>query len=127
MACGGRAYGYIAARDAASGEREVHLEQAQTVRRIFHWFADGKSPRWIAGELNRLGVPSPGASLMFGGKVPLRPGTPKAGERPYLNRPRRTQSFSVASGRGERRRLSRPQSQGVTRSRSECRRPCRIW
>lgn len=32
------------------------------VRRIFQWFADGKSPRWIAGELNRLGIPSPGAS-----------------------------------------------------------------
>jgi hypothetical protein len=39
MACGGRAYGYIAARDAASGEREVHPEQAETVRRIFQWFA----------------------------------------------------------------------------------------
>ena len=50
MACGGRAYGYIAARDAASGEQEVHPEQAETVRRIFRWFADGKSPRWIAGE-----------------------------------------------------------------------------
>jgi hypothetical protein len=84
MACGGRAYGYIAARDVASGEREVHPEQAETVRRIFQWFADGKSPRWIAGEWNRLGIPSPGASSMFGGKVPLRPGTPKAGERPYL-------------------------------------------
>ena len=62
MACGGRAYGYIAAPDAASGEREVHPEQAETVRRIFQWFADGKSPRWIAGELNRLGIPCPGAS-----------------------------------------------------------------
>lgn len=42
MACGGRTYGYIAARDAASGEREVHPEQAETVWRIFPWFADGK-------------------------------------------------------------------------------------
>jgi site-specific DNA recombinase len=41
---------------------EVHAEQADTVRRIFQWFADGKSPRWIAGELNRLGVPSPGSA-----------------------------------------------------------------
>ncbi len=32
------------------------------MRRIFQWFADGKSPRWIASELNRLGIPSPGAS-----------------------------------------------------------------
>jgi hypothetical protein len=59
---GGRAYGYIAARDAASGEREIHLEQADVVRRIFTWYADAKSPRWIAAKLNEEGVPSPGAS-----------------------------------------------------------------
>lgn len=59
---GGRAYGYIAARDARSGKREIHSEQAETVRRIFTWYAGGKSPRWIAAELNRLEVPSPGAS-----------------------------------------------------------------
>ena len=47
MACGGPAYGYSAARDATSGERKVHSEQAETVRRIFRWFADGKFPRWI--------------------------------------------------------------------------------
>lgn len=58
----GRAYGYLAARDNASGQREIHPEQAETVRRIFTWYAAGKSPRWIAGELNRLEVPSPGAS-----------------------------------------------------------------
>src|SRR5215469_2456849 len=34
---GGRAFGYIAARDASSGQREIHLEQAETVRRIFSW------------------------------------------------------------------------------------------
>jgi len=60
--CGGRAYGYISARDGTTGAREVHAEQAETVRQIFAWYADGKSPRWIAAELNTLGVPSPGAS-----------------------------------------------------------------
>lgn len=59
---GGRAFGYIAARDTPSANREIHPEQAETVRRIFSWYAAGKSPRWIAGELNRLEVPSPGAS-----------------------------------------------------------------
>ncbi len=59
---GGRAYGYIAARDSASGDREIHAEQAEIVRRIFEWYADGKSPRWIAGQLNEEGIPSPGAS-----------------------------------------------------------------
>ena len=60
--CGGRAYGYIAAKDSESGEPEIHAEQANIVREIFQWYADGKSPRWIATELNRLNVPSPGAS-----------------------------------------------------------------
>src|SRR5262245_52244923 len=59
---GGRAYGYIAARDSASGEREIHPEQADVVRRIFTWYAGGKSPRWIAAEVNRLQIPSPGAT-----------------------------------------------------------------
>src|SRR5262249_17711339 len=58
---GGRAYGYIAARDARPGQREIRLEQAETVRRIFAWYADGKSPRWIAAKLNEESVPSPGA------------------------------------------------------------------
>ena len=59
---GGRAYAYLSAKDSASGQREIHAEQAETVVRIFTWYADGKSPRWIAKELNRLGIPSPGAS-----------------------------------------------------------------
>lgn len=50
---GGRAYGYVAGKDSPSGQMQVHLAQAETVRSIFQWFADGKSPRWIAGELNR--------------------------------------------------------------------------
>lgn len=59
---GGRAYGHVAARDGTTGQREIHPEQAETVRRIFDWNAAGKLPRWTAAELNRLGVPSPGAS-----------------------------------------------------------------
>ena len=59
---GGRAYGYMSARDSGTGDREIHPEQAEVVRQIFQWYADGKSPRWIAGELNDRGVPSPGAS-----------------------------------------------------------------
>ena len=39
--------------------REIDEEQAKWVRKKFEWYADGRSPRWIAGELNRLGVPSP--------------------------------------------------------------------
>lgn len=60
--CGGRAYGYISAQDAPSGDRENHEEQAQIVRRIFQMYADGASPRTIAAALNAEGIPSPGAS-----------------------------------------------------------------
>lgn len=39
--------------------REQDPEQAPVVRDIFRWYAEGKSPLWIARELNRRGIPSP--------------------------------------------------------------------
>jgi site-specific DNA recombinase len=60
---GGRAYGYVAARDSGiSEERTIHPEQAKIVRRIFEDYAGGTSPRAIAAALNREGVPSPGST-----------------------------------------------------------------
>ena len=72
---GGRAYGYrhVPVEDAARCDpfgrpivvavrREVEPKQADTVRRIFEWYAAGFSPLWIADELNRLKVPAPGAN-----------------------------------------------------------------
>jgi len=41
---------------------EVDAQQAEVVREIYQRFADGQSYRMIAGELNRLGVPSPGST-----------------------------------------------------------------
>jgi len=61
----GNAYGYRVVReiDAAgrvtTGEREIVPEEAEVVRRIFRDYAEGKSPRQIAIELNKEGVPSP--------------------------------------------------------------------
>ena len=46
---GGKCYGY------ADGEAEI-------VRQIFDWYVTGRSGIWIATELNRRGVPSPGSS-----------------------------------------------------------------
>jgi site-specific DNA recombinase len=46
---GGKVYGY------GDGEAEV-------VRQVFAWYASGRSPAWIAVELNRRGVASPGAA-----------------------------------------------------------------
>jgi len=69
--CGGRSYGYQHVPEldphktddygrpvVTAVRREVDSDQARWVRKIFAWYADGHSPRWIASELNRLGVPS---------------------------------------------------------------------
>lgn len=46
---GGKVYGY------GPGEADV-------VRQIFAWYSSGRSPTWIAEELNRRGVASPGST-----------------------------------------------------------------
>jgi site-specific DNA recombinase len=57
---GGLCYGYRTVEDGERGAREIHQAEAAVVRRIFADFAAGKSPRQIAGELNRDGIPGPG-------------------------------------------------------------------
>ena len=80
---GGRAYGYIAARDSLSRRIEIDSGQdryswpngrsaepvlvrghddATAVRRIFELYASGHSARTIAARFNAEGIPSPGAS-----------------------------------------------------------------
>ncbi|MCH8113204.1 MAG: recombinase family protein [Proteobacteria bacterium] len=69
--CGGRTYGYehypiehetevdeYGRRKILAVKKRIFPEEARWVRQIFTWFADGRAPRWIAAELNRLGVPS---------------------------------------------------------------------
>jgi DNA invertase Pin-like site-specific DNA recombinase len=62
---GGLCYGYdvVKRSDAAGepvrGERRINEAEAEIVRRIFHEFATGKSPRAIAVDLNRESVPGP--------------------------------------------------------------------
>jgi site-specific DNA recombinase len=58
---GGKCYGYIASVHTVSGRREIHSAQAREVRRIFSWYAAGRSPRWIANRLNEEGIASPGS------------------------------------------------------------------
>ncbi len=41
------------------GDREIIVEGAATVRRIFRAFVAGKSPKAIAVELNKEGIPGP--------------------------------------------------------------------
>jgi site-specific DNA recombinase len=61
----GLAYGYEVVKkfdhkgEPIRGERNIIPEKADVVRRIFDAYADGKSPKAIAKELNAEGVPSP--------------------------------------------------------------------
>src|ERR1700722_16165881 len=54
---GGQSYGYIPASRSTTREVEIDPAQAAVVLRIFKAYADGHSPRDIANELNRDGVP----------------------------------------------------------------------
>src|SRR5215469_4582817 len=55
---GGRAYGYDVV-GPGTGERRINASEARIIDRIFREFADGRSPRAIARQLNLEGVPGP--------------------------------------------------------------------
>ena len=76
-AAGGISYGYRVVRQSlpdgtfTTGERAIDDIQATIVRKIFQMFADGISPRAIAGQLNQEHTPGPagsnwGASTIYG-------------------------------------------------------------
>lgn len=62
---GGLCYGYKVVKkfdangEPIRGDREIIPDEADTIHRIFKEFASGKSPKAIAVDLNREGVPGP--------------------------------------------------------------------
>jgi site-specific DNA recombinase len=58
---GGKAYGYdiVDADAAGAGMRRINEPEAAIIRHVFRQFAEGMSPRAIARDLNRDGVPGP--------------------------------------------------------------------
>ncbi|MFN3133929.1 recombinase family protein [Roseibium sp.] len=66
---GGLSYGYKVKQihnahgDRIPGYREIVPEEAKIILRIFEDFANGKSPRKIAKELNDEGIPGPRGNL----------------------------------------------------------------
>ena len=58
---GGRAYGYKPA-PGKSGELEIIPDEADVIRRIFAEYVNGSTPREIAFDLNRDGIPPPRGS-----------------------------------------------------------------
>lgn len=59
--CGGRTYGYdvVSLGEDQGSILKINEEQAEWVRQIFEWYADGHSSRWIAATLNEKGVEAP--------------------------------------------------------------------
>ncbi|MDE4100292.1 recombinase family protein [Phaeobacter gallaeciensis] len=56
---GGKCFGYDVVPGEDRGERVVNVVHAAIVKRIFEDYADGKSPKAIAKQLNRENVPGP--------------------------------------------------------------------
>ena len=62
---GGLCYGYRVLKqfdgngEPVRGDREIVVEEAEIIRRIFREFAGGKSPKAIATDLNSEGIPGP--------------------------------------------------------------------
>jgi DNA invertase Pin-like site-specific DNA recombinase len=69
---GGLCYGYDVVRrlgadgQVATGERTINAAEADIVRRIFREYAEGRSSRTIALDLNREGIPGPQAHACLG-------------------------------------------------------------
>ena len=55
---GGRSFGYRTLGRDGSPIRTIDENEAVTVRLIFQYYAEGRSPQWIAAELNRRRIPS---------------------------------------------------------------------
>lgn len=58
LSAGGSSYGY-SADPAKKGKLLIVEEEADVIRQIFQWYADGKSPRHIARDLNAAGTRAP--------------------------------------------------------------------
>ncbi|CAA7621083.1 recombinase family protein [Magnetospirillum sp. UT-4] len=75
LAQAGLAYGYRLKREfdargeVIKGLREIHPEQGPVVFEIFDRFARGESPRAIAADLNRRGIPAPSGGEWFASTI----------------------------------------------------------
>ena len=141
---GGRTYGYkrkpvfSTTRMDANGrpdiehvEREINEEEARWVRQIFKWFAHGKSPKGIANELNRMGVPSARnstwcASAIYGD---MTDGTGLLNNELYIGRYIWNRSEWVKNpDTGKRKRIKRPKKEWIIKPMPELRIiPQELW
>ena len=141
---GGRTYGYRRAPienlnkldadgrpEIEAVERVINEDEAQSVRQIYEWFAGGWSPKRIAAELNRLGIPSPrrstwAASAIYGNR---RTGVGILNNPLYEGRYVWNRSAWVKDpDTGKRQRLARPETEWLAKDMPELRIvPSELW
>lgn len=114
---GGLPYGYRSAHDGNGYRLEPDPEQAEIVRWIYQRYADGHSPRAIADQLNRRGVPSPRGTAWAQSAIraDLKRGTGILGNPIYIGQQVWNRSKWVKDPiTGKRKRQERPQAEWVT-------------
>lgn len=114
---GGKSYGYRSVETKDGRRLEVDLGQARWVAWIFERYAEGWSPRDIAFDLNRQGVPSPrggtwAMSAVYGDKH--RTGVGILGNPLYIGRVIWNRSQWIKDpDTGKRKRRERPESEWI--------------
>ncbi len=114
-------YGYDAV-PGKPGERMINLEKAAIIRRIFTEYANRKSPRTIAADLTREGIPSPSGgkvwnhqNLATGGSKGGKPGI--LGNRIYIGELVWNRAYAVIDpDTGTEIRRTRPAAEHITTS-----------
>jgi site-specific DNA recombinase len=117
---GGKTYGYRNVpiedtsrtdeygRPAISGVRkEIDPDQADVVKTIFAYAAEGRSSRWIASELNKRGIPSPRGTTWAGTAI-----RPLIRNETYIGKAIWNRSQWIKNpDTGKRRRILRPRNE----------------
>ena len=141
---GGRTYGYkrrpienltrldVEGRPLVEAvARAINEDEARWVRQIFEWFAGGHSPRWIANELNRMGVPSARGSTWAANAVygDVTQGNGFLNNQLYIGRYIWNRSmWTKDPDTGKRRRSDRPESEWIIKDMPDLRIvPQELW
>jgi site-specific DNA recombinase len=118
MSAGGLSYGYTTEETPIGRRTIINPTQAETVKQVFAWLADGHSPRWVVARLNEAGIPSArggtwAVSALVGSAAK---GLGLINNQLYIGRVVWNRSQWLKDpDTGKRRKTDRPQSEWVTR------------
>ena len=99
-------------------KREIDSDQAKWIERIFEWYAGGRPPRWIAAELNRLGVKSTRGGTWAGSVIygDMKKGTGLLNNELYVGRYVWNRSKWIKNpDTGRKIRIPRPESEWIVK------------